>query len=47
VKAIIRGAKGYIKRIARFKGAEGINNKLSALLNNQESGICNKGLLRP
>jgi hypothetical protein len=33
VEAIIRGVKGYIKRIARFKGAKGINNKLLALLN--------------
>lgn len=41
------GVEGYTERMARFKGAEGINDKLSAPLNNQESGICSEGLLRP
>jgi hypothetical protein len=34
VEAIIKGVKGYIKRIARFKGVKGINDKLLAPLNN-------------
>jgi hypothetical protein len=47
VKAIMREAEGYTERIARFKGAKGINNNLSVPLNNQEYGICSKGLPRP
>jgi hypothetical protein len=34
VKAIIGGVKGYIERIIRFKGTNGINNKLLVPLNN-------------
>ncbi len=41
------GAEGYIERMARFEGVEGINDKLSAPLNNQESGTCSEGLPRP
>jgi hypothetical protein len=41
------GAEGYTERMARFEGAEGINDKLSAPLNDQESGICSEGLSRP
>jgi chorismate mutase len=33
VEAVIAERKEYIERIARFKSAEGINNKLSAPLN--------------
>jgi hypothetical protein len=47
VKVIIRGVKGYIKRIIRFKGIKGINDKLLTPLNNQEFNIYNKGLLKP
>jgi hypothetical protein len=47
VEAVIGGAEGYIERMARFEGAEGIDDKLSAPLNDQESGICSEGLLRP
>ena len=41
------GAEGYTERMTRFKSTEGINDKLSAPLNDQESGICSEGLPRP
>jgi hypothetical protein len=47
VEAVIRKAEGYTKKIVRFESAEGINNKLLVLLNNQESSICSEGLPRP
>jgi hypothetical protein len=47
VEAVIGGVEGYIERMARLEGAKGINNKLSAPLNNQESSIYSKGLPRP
>ena len=39
MEAVIGGA-GYTERMARTEGAEGINDKLSAPVNDQESGTC-------
>ena len=41
------GAEGYTERMTRFESVEGINDKLSAPLNDQKSGICSESLPRP